>query len=118
MGSRAEAALMDPVLLGREGALERASRRWGGFAHGAALAFVAMLYTNPMYWWPFFERFRLGFVTMAACAVAGLARRAVSGERLRLGGAGSLLLLAYLAFIPLSLSWSIDPPATRVAVVD
>lgn len=118
MASRVEAALLDPVLLGREGVLERASRRWGGLAHGAALAFVAMLYANPMYWWPFFERFRLGFVTMAACAAAALGRRVVSGERLQLGGLGSLLLLAYLAFIPLSLSWSIDPPATRVAVVD
>ena len=118
MASRAEAALLDPVLLGREGVLERAVRRWSGLAYGAALAFVAMLYANPMYWWPGFERLRLGFVTMAACAAAVLGRRAVSGERLRLGGAGSLLLLAYLAFIPLSLSWTIDPPATRLALVD
>lgn len=118
MSARAEAALLDPVLVGRDAALERSTRRWGSFAYASALSFVAMLYASPMYWWPSFERLRLGFLTMAACAAAVVARRAVSGERLRLGGPGSLLLLAYLAFIPLSLSWTIDPAATRVAVVD
>lgn len=118
MEARADAALMDATLLGREGALERAAHRWHRLAHAAALAFVLMLYSNPMYWWPWFERLRLGFLTMAVCAAAVIAHRLASGERIRLGGWGSLLLLAYLAFIPLSLSWTLDAGATRLALVD
>ncbi len=118
MQARADAALLDEGLLAREGSLERASRRWHRLAHGGALAFVAMLYSNPMYWWPWFERLRLGFVSMALCAAAVIAHRLASGERIRLGGWGSLLLLAYLAFIPLSLTWTLDAAATRLALVD
>ncbi len=118
MQARTDAALLDAALLDREGGLARSARRWHRLAHAGALAFVAMLYSNPMYWWPWFERLRLGFVTMAICAAAVVAHRLTSGERIRLGGWGSLLLLAYLAFIPLSLSWSLDPASTRLALVD
>ena len=114
----AGATALDAALLAREGALERASRRWHGLAHAAALAFIAALYSNPMYWFPWFERLRLGFVTMGVCAGAVVAHRLASGERMRLGGWGSLLLLAYLAFIPLSLLWTLDAGATRQAVID
>ena len=81
MQAPAHTALMDPMLLGRAGALERAAHRWHRLAHGGALAFVAMLYANPMYWWPWFERLRLGFLTMAVCAAAVIAHRLASGER-------------------------------------
>ncbi|ACG73951.1 O-antigen polymerase [Anaeromyxobacter sp. K] len=118
MRARAEAASLDVALLAREAGLERASRRWSRTAHAAALGFVAMLYASPMYWWPELERLRLGFVTMALCAAAVVAHRLSSGERIRLGGGGSLLLLAYLAFIPLSLTWTLSRPDTLHAVVD
>ncbi len=118
MASQAEAAALDAALLSREVWLERASRRWGGLAHAGALAFVAMLYSNPMYWWPWFEKARLGYVTAAACAAAVIGHRVVSGERIRVGGWPSLLVLAYLAFIPLSLAWTIDREATLRASVE
>jgi O-antigen ligase len=114
----ANAAALDAALLARETRLERAGRRWSDLAHGAAVAFVALLYSNPMYWWPFFEPLRLGFVSMGVAAGAVLAYRLASGERIRTGGAGSLLLLAYLAFIPLSLAWTLDRTETLRAVVE
>jgi putative inorganic carbon (hco3(-)) transporter len=112
MRGQGQAVALDAALLAREAWLERAGRRWSGLAHASALAFVAMLYSNPMYWWPVFEKARLGFLTMAACAGAVVVHRVVSGERLRLGGWPSVLLFVYLALIPLSLAWSIDPAAT------
>ncbi len=112
MRGQADVAALDVALLAREASLERASRRWGGLAHFGALAFVTMLYSNPMYWWPWFERFRLAYVAAALCAAAVLMHRAVSGERLRVGGGPALLALGYLAFIPLSLMWTLDAPAT------
>jgi KipI family sensor histidine kinase inhibitor len=118
MRARADAAALDAALLAREAGLERSARRWSRTAHAAALGFVAMLYASPMYWWPELERLRLGFVTMALCAAAVIAHRLSSGERIRLGGGGSLLLLAYLAFIPLSLTWTLSRPDTLRAIVD
>jgi O-antigen ligase len=109
---------LDDALLAREAALARASGRWRDLAHGAAVAFVALLYSNPMYWWPWFERLRLGFVSMAIAAAAVLLHRLTSGEQIRIGGAGSLALLAYLAFIPLSLSWTLSRPDTARAAVE
>ncbi|GAO02351.1 O-antigen ligase [Anaeromyxobacter sp. PSR-1] len=118
MRARADAAALDAALLAREAGLERSAARWSRTAHAAALGFVAMLYSSPMYWWPELERLRLGFVTMALCAAAVVAHRLSSGERIRLGGGGSLLLLAYLAFIPLSLGWTLSRPDTLHAIVD
>jgi O-antigen ligase len=115
---RARAVALDDALLAREAALARASGRWRDLAHGAAVAFVALLYSNPMYWWPWFERLRLGFVSMGIAAAAVLLHRLTSGERIRMGGAGSLALLAYLAFIPLSLSWTLSRPDTAKAAVE
>lgn len=109
---------LEAALEARGAALERASARWRGLAHVAALGFVAALYANPMYWWPWFEKLRLGYLTMAACAGFVVLHRLASGERIRVGGPGSLLLLAYLAFIPLSLAWSIAPGETAKATVD
>jgi O-antigen ligase len=112
MWGQADVATLDGALLAREASLERASRRWGRLAHLGALAFVTMLYSNPMYWWPWFERLRLGYVTAALCAGAVLMHRMVSGERIRVGGWPTLLAFAYLSFIPLSLMWTLDAPAT------
>jgi O-antigen ligase len=71
-----------------------------------------MLYSNPMYWWPWFERLRLGYVTAALCAGAVVMHRVVSGERIRVGGWPTLLAFAYLCFIPISLIWTFDTSAT------
>ncbi len=112
MRGQDEAATLDGALLARDAWLERASQRWGGLAHASALAFVAMLYSNPMYWWPTFEKARLGYLTAAACAGAVIVHRVVSGERIRVGGWPSLLVFAYLAFVPLSLAWTLDREGT------
>ncbi len=112
MWGQADVATLDGALLERAASLDRASRRWGRLAHFGALAFVVMLYSNPMYWWPWFERLRLGYVTAALCAGAVVVHRVVSGERIRIGGWPPLLVLAYLAIVPLSLAWSLDPHAT------
>lgn len=112
MRGQGEAAALDAALLAREAWLDRAGRRWSALAHGSALAFVTMLYSNPMYWWPAFERARLGFLTMAVTAGAVVVHRLVSGERIRVGGWPTLFLFAYLAFIPLSLLWTLDVGAT------
>ncbi len=108
----AQATTLDAELLARQVWLSRTSRRWHGLAHAAALSFVVMLYSNPMYWWPWFERLRLAFVSAAVAAVAVVVHRIVSGERIRVGGWASLPLFAYLSLVPLSLAWSIAPQAT------
>jgi O-antigen ligase len=106
------------VLAPREVRVERVRARWSRLAYGAVLAFAALLYSSPMYWWPSFERWRLNALAMAVAALATVAHRLVSGERLRLGGAPAFLLFGYLAFVPLSWLWTLDPPATWRAVVD
>jgi O-antigen ligase len=112
-------ALTLDVGQGRRGAaLERISARWGRVAYAAAVGFVAMLYSNPMYWWPPLERLRLAFLCMAACAAAVIARRLSSGERLRIGGPMGAPLLAYLALFPTSLLWTIHAPSTAHAVAE
>jgi putative inorganic carbon (hco3(-)) transporter len=108
MQGQVDAATLDGALLARQAWLERASGRWGALAHFGALAFVAVLYSNPMYWWPWFEQLRLGYVTAALCAGAVVMHRVVSGERIRFGGWPSTLVFVYLAFIPLSLVWTLD----------
>ncbi len=118
MRPEANAATLEAALLAREASLARAGGRLSGLAFGAAIAFVVMLYSNPMYWWPWFERLRLGFATMAVAAAAVAARRLASGEPLRLGGRGAVLLFGYAAFIPLSILWTVDPAATLKAVVE
>jgi O-antigen ligase len=112
MRGQADAATLDGALLARMAWLERASGRWGGLAHFGALAFVTVLYSNPMYWWPWFERLRLGYVTAALCAGAVVMHRLVSGERIRFGGWPSALVFVYLSFIPLSLAWTLDRAET------
>jgi putative inorganic carbon (HCO3(-)) transporter len=112
MRGQGDAMALDAALLAREAWLDRAATRWSRLAHAGALAFVAMLYSNPMYWWPVFEKARLGFLTCAACAGAVVVHRVVSGERIQVGGWPTVLLFAYLAFIPLSLAWSLDPNNT------
>jgi O-antigen ligase len=118
MAAEASSAALESALVSREGALARAAARWGLLAHGAALAFVAALYSNPMYWWPWFEKLRLGFASMAVGAAAVIAHRLASGERIRLGGPGALLLLAYGAFIPFSALWTIAPESTSAEVLE
>ena len=107
---------LDAAILAREAWLERAGRRWGGLAHGAALLFVLMLYSNPQFWWPWFERLRLAFVSAGLCAGAVVVQRLVTGEKIRFGGWASAPLWAYLAFIPASLSWTVYEPDTRLAL--
>jgi hypothetical protein len=107
---------LEAALLAREAWLARATRRWSALAHGASLAFLAMLYSNPQYWWPWLERLRLAFVTAGVCAGAVVAHRLVSGERIRLGGWGAAPLWAYLAFIPASLAWTLSPRDTLFAL--
>jgi hypothetical protein len=109
-------AALEAALLAREAWLARSSRRWSALAHGAALAFLAMLYSNPQYWWPWLEKLRLAFVTAGLCAAAVVAHRLVSGERIRLGGWGAAPLWAYLAFIPASLAWTLSPRDTLFAL--
>jgi putative inorganic carbon (hco3(-)) transporter len=115
---QADAAALDDVLLARDAALSRASGRWRDLAHGAAIAFVVVLYSNPMYWWTWFEKLRLGFVTMGIAAAAVILHRVTSGERIRVGGPGALALLAYLAFIPLSLAWTLSTRDTTHAAFE
>ncbi len=112
---RAEATTLDSALLARQAWLERASWRWHALAYGGALAFVAMLYSNPMYWWPWFERLRLAFVSAGVVAAAVVMHRVTSGERIRLGGWASVPLLAYLALVPLSFAWTISTHDTALA---
>jgi putative inorganic carbon (hco3(-)) transporter len=109
-------AAMEASLLAREAWLTRATRRWSALAHGAALAFLLMLYSNPQFWWPWFERLRLAFVSAGICALAVVVHRLVSGERIQLGGWGAGPLWAYLAFIPASLAWTVSPPDTLFAL--
>jgi O-antigen ligase len=118
MGAGVEAAAVRQVALGREGALARMARRWSGLLHASTVAFVVLLYANPMYWWPWVERLRLAFLAMALATVALAGWRVSSGERLRLGGPGAGLLLAFLAFVPASWLWTIDAAATREAAAD
>ena len=113
---RTVTATLDPRLLAREAWLERAGRRWGGLAHGAALAFLLMLYSNPQYWWPWFEKLRLAFVAAGVCAVAVVVHRLVAGETIRFGGWAASPLWVYLAFIPASLAWTVWEPDTRLAI--
>ena len=114
----ADATTLDATLARRASSLGRLSSRWSGLAQASAAAFVVLLYSNPMYWAPSFERLRLAFLSMAACAGAVLAHRLTSGERIRTGGAMGLPLLAYLALFPVSLLWSIHAPSTRSAVAE
>jgi len=118
MEERLTAVALDDALLAREAWLERSSRRWSSLLFGAALAFVALLYSNPQYWWPVFERFRLAFVSMAVGAGALVVHRVISGERMHLGLPLTVPLLAYLAFIPLSLAWTVSRPDTTLATVE
>jgi O-antigen ligase len=118
MAVQADAATLDAALLERQAWLERSGRRWHRLLHGATLAFVVMLYSNPMYWWPFFESFRLAYVAAAVSAFALVMHRMVSGERVRMGLPGALPLFAYLAFIPLSLAWTISQRDTLNALVE
>jgi putative inorganic carbon (hco3(-)) transporter len=113
-----EAMALDDALVSRDAALARASGRWRDLAHWAALAFVAFLYSNPMYWWPWFETLRLGFLSMGLGAAAVILHRVTSGERIRFGGSGALPLLGYLSFIPLSLLWTLSRDDTAHAAVE
>ncbi len=116
--AHADAATLDSALLDRQAWIERASRRWHLLLHGATLAFIVMLYSNPQFWWPWFEKFRLAFATMAVGAFALVMHRVTSGERIRLGGPGVFPLLAYLSFIPLSLAWTLSAPDTIAATFE
>jgi putative inorganic carbon (HCO3(-)) transporter len=102
----------------RTAGLAQTADRWGRLALLGALLWVANLYASPTHWWRVFESARLGVATAAVCAGAILMRRITSGEPLRLGGPMAALLFGYLAIIPLSLLWSIDPATTRRSVVD
>jgi len=115
---RTVTATLDARVLAREAWLERAGRRWGGLAHGAALAFLLMLYSNPQFWWPWFEKLRLAFVAAGVCAVAVVVHRLVAAETIRFGGWAASPLWVYLAFIPASLAWTVWEPDTRLAIAE
>jgi O-antigen ligase len=102
----------------RSAGLGQAAERWDRLAYGSALAFLVTLYANPAFYWPIFEKGRLGVVTGAACAFAVLMRRITSGEPLRLGGPPAVLLFAYAATIPMSYAWTIAPERTVDAIAD
>jgi putative inorganic carbon (hco3(-)) transporter len=106
------AETLELALQSRAATLARAGERWSRLAFLGALAFVAMLYANPMYWFPVVERARLGLVTAGICAGAVIMRRLTSGERIRLGGPAALPLFGYGAVAFLSFLWSLDPPAS------
>ena len=112
----ADATTLDATLLRRAGSLARLSARWSALAYASAVAFVVVLYSNPMYWYPWVERLRLAFVSMSIAAAAVLAHRLTSGERIRFGGAMGVPLVVYLAFFPASLLWTIDLSSTRYVV--
>jgi O-antigen ligase len=109
---------LDAALLDRQAWVERASARWLALMHAAALSFIVMLYSNPQFWWPWFEKLRLAYVSAAVAAVALVVHRVVSGERIRVGGPAALLIFAYLAFIPLSWAWTLSKPDTLKAIVE
>jgi O-antigen ligase len=111
----ADATTLDAALLRRSASTGKLSGRWSGLAYASALAFLAVLYSNPMYWYPSFERLRLAFVAMSGCAAAVIAHRLTSGEPIRVGGAMGLPLLTYLALFPASLLWTIHVPSTTYA---
>jgi O-antigen ligase len=113
---RADTMALDARLLARDAWLEKAGRRWGSLAHGAALFFLLMLYSNPQFWWPSFERLHLAFVAAGLCAAAVVGHRLVAGERIRFGGWAAAPLWTYLAFIPASLAWTVYAPDTRLAL--
>jgi O-antigen ligase len=102
----------------RDAGLSQASERWGRLAYGAACAFIVNLYASPAFYWPIFEKLRLGVLTSMVCAFAVLMRRITSGERLRLGGGPAGLLFAYVAVAILSFTWTISTPLTTGAVID
>jgi len=112
----AEATTLDAALVGRAGSLGKLSARWSALAYASSVAFVGVLYSNPMYWFPSFERLRLAFVSMSIGAASVLAHRLTSGERIRIGGAMGVPLLVYLALFPVSLLWTIHVPSTRYAL--
>ncbi|HZZ86509.1 MAG TPA: O-antigen ligase family protein [Anaeromyxobacteraceae bacterium] len=103
---------------GGERLASRAGARWGALAFAGALLFMAQLYASPAYWFPSVEALRLGLLAAVVCAGAVLARRVLTGERLRLGGPPALLLFGYAAIAGLSVLWSIQRPATVAAVAE
>lgn len=103
---------------GEERVFPRAGARWGALAYAGALLFIGQLYASPAYWFPQVEALRLGLLAALLCAGAVLARRVVSGERLRLGGLAAPLLFAYAAIAGLSILWSIHRPATLAAILE
>ncbi len=113
-----DATFVDAFVTRRARTLERATTRWSRLAFAAAVGFVVMLYANPMYWWPWFERLRLAFVAMALCAAAVLAHRLTSASPIRVGGPMGVPLLVYLGMFPVSLLWTIHVPSTETAVVE
>jgi len=118
MTAWADATALDEALLSRQAWLERSGARWHALVHGATLAFVVMLYSNPMYWWPDLEKLRLAYVSAAVAAMALVAHRVVSGERVKVGLPAALPLFAYLTFIPLSLAWTLSQPDTIAANIE
>jgi O-antigen ligase len=67
---------------------------------------------------PWFEKLRLAYVCAAVASFALAMHRIVSGERVRIGLPAALPLLAYLAFIPMSLAWTLSPHDTYLATVE
>ena len=75
-----------------------------------------MLYSNPQFWWPWFERLRLAFVAAGLCGAAVVVHRLLAGESDPVRRVAAAPLWAYLAFIPASLAWTVYEPDTRIAV--
>ncbi len=113
-----DATTLDAALLSRQAWLERTGRRWHRLLYGATLAFVVMLYSNPMYWWPWFEQLRLAYLCAALSAFALVMHRLVSGERVRMGLPAVLPLFGYLVFVPMSLAWTVSFRDTVAATIE
>jgi O-antigen ligase len=118
MAAQADVGTLDAALLEREGWIERAGQRWRNLAHGGVLAFMVMLYSSPQYWWPVFEKARLAYISAALATAAVVMHRIVSGERIRTGGVPVIPQLVFLAFVPMSLAWTISPPDTLHATFE
>ncbi len=106
------------VVLGAEEGIAAAGKRWSELALAGVLLFAGTLYANPSYFVEQLGRVRFGMVSAALFGGAVLARRVRAGVHVRTGAPPSVLLFAYAAIAGLSILWTIQPRATRIAVGD
>lgn len=89
-----------------------------GLAFAAALGFVASLYSSAVNLWPVLEPARPALSTAALAAAALVFGRLASGRALSLDGARGLCLVALSIWDLASMSWSMDPAATRADALE